>query len=66
MIKEHFNERELEKLLDPCHECACNLCGKDLQYLKQKAAQEAVAEYQQSHPDPSESKRLDEAQPGLA
>ena len=36
-----------------------------MQYLKQKAAQDAVAEYQLSHPDPSEPKRLDDAQPGL-
>ena len=33
--------------------------SKSLQYLKQKAAQDAVAEFQQAHPDPSESKPMD-------
>ena len=44
----------------------CNICGKSLQYLKQKAAQDAVAEFQKAHPDPSESKPMDVQQPGLA
>ena len=46
--------------------CACNVCGKSLEDIKQKAAQDAVAEYQQAHPDPSESKLKDEPQASLA
>ena len=45
VVKQHFSERELEKLVDPDHTCACNVCGKSLEDIKQKAAQDAVAEY---------------------
>jgi hypothetical protein len=48
IIKEHFDENQLAKFVDPNHTCLCNHCGRDLGGLVKKATEVELAkqEYQ--------------------
>lgn len=44
IIKEHFDESQLAKFVDPTHICSCNHCGKDLDSLVRVAESAAKAD----------------------
>ena len=43
IIKEHFNDTQLAKFVDPHHTCLCNHCGKDLTELVKTATEVELA-----------------------
>ena len=44
IIREHFSEDQLQKFVDPQHECRCNHCGKELTILVSEGAEKLFSE----------------------
>ena len=62
IIREHFDENQLQKFVDPAHECHCNLCGKDLDQLVKEALQAKQAQEQLANPSSEQQLQLPQLQ----
>ena len=49
VIKDFFPPDKLGGFIDPAHACACNICGLDMEAVKQKAVAAAVDALKAQH-----------------